>query len=382
MLKGKRREKTMQALRGKAGVITAVMVFGLTYGLTAPLVSLRLSAAGYSEGWIGLNAAMHAVGVFAIAPLLPALCRRFSPQALMRFSLFAIFLTLCLFPFAPLASWFALRLLLGAFSEIILVVTETWLNHVSVERTRATTLAWYMASLSLGFALGPFLLLAGSGTLPFFYGALLALAAALILLRRRTEAPLAQEKAGAFWRYLALAPLAMAATLLNAALEAAGMNLLVIYAMNLGWSEKLATALLSVLMLGAIVLQLPVGWLADRFDRARLVVLFAAVSTLGALAWPWALRVAPLAWVLMFLWGGAFVAIYTLVITQVGERFCGTALTGVYAAMSIMWGAGALVGPSLAGLAMNAGAHGLPWLAAALCGAFTLYAWWMTRRAA
>ena len=63
----------MQALRGKAGVITAVMVFGLTYGLTAPLVSLRLSAAGYSEGWIGLNAAMHAVGVFAIAPLLPPL---------------------------------------------------------------------------------------------------------------------------------------------------------------------------------------------------------------------------------------------------------------------------------------------------------------------
>lgn len=373
----------MQTRAGKATVITAVMVFGLTYGLTAPLVSLRLSAAGYSEGLIGLNAAMHAVGVFAVAPLLPWLCRRLPPQALMLFALFAICLTLCLFPLLPLASWFALRLLLGAFSEVILVVTETWLNHTSVESARAKTMAWYMASLSLGFALGPFLLLAGSGMGPFFYGALLALAAALILLSRRAQsAPLAQEKGDAFWRYLALAPLAMAATLLNAALEAAGMNLLVLYAVNLGWSEKMATALLSVLMLGAIVLQLPVGWLADRVDRGRLVTLFAALSTLGALIWPWALRFPPAAWGLMFCWGGVFVGIYTLVITQVGERFSGTALTGVYAAMSVMWGAGALLGPSLAGFAMSLSTNGLPWLAAALCGAFTVYAGWLARREA
>lgn len=364
------------AWRGKAVVITTVMVFGLTYGLTAPLVSLRLSAAGYGEALIGLNAAMHAAGVFAIAPMLPGLCRRFSPWALMLFSLAAIFLTLCLFAFLPLASWFALRLLLGVFSEIILVVTETWLNHASVESARAKTMAWYVASLSLGFALGPFFLLAGHGEAPFFYGALLALAAGAILLaHRKKQAPLAQEKTAPFWRYLALAPVAMAATMLNAALEAAGMNLLVIYAVNLGWSENLAALLLSVLMTGAIVLQLPVGWLADRVDRKRLVVIFAAASTFGALIWPWALAFAPLAWGVMFFWGGLFVGIYTLVIIQVGERFSGAQLAGVYAAMSIMWAAGALLGPSLGGLAMSVGRDGLPWLAAALCGMFTLYAW-------
>ena len=207
-------------------------------------------------------------------------------------------------------------------------------------------------------------------------GALLALAAGAILLaHRKKQAPLAQEKTAPFWRYLALAPVAMAATMLNAALEAAGMNLLVIYAVNLGWSENLAALLLSVLMTGAIVLQLPVGWLADRVDRRRLVVIFAAASTFGALIWPWALAFAPLAWGVMFFWGGLFVGIYTLVIIQVGERFSGAQLAGVYAAMSIMWAAGALLGPSLGGLAMSVGRDGLPWLAAALCGMFTLYAW-------
>ena len=361
-----------------ATTLGAVTIFGLTYGLTAPLVSLRLSAAGYSETLIGLNAAMHAVGVFAIAPFLPKLCRAWPPKTLLVTALVAIFVLLALFPLTPLAGWFALRLLLGVFSEIVLVVTETWLNHTSVEHARAKTMAWYTASLSLGFALGPFLLLASSGLTPFFSGALLA--AGVLLSRRYSRKPLAQEENRALWHYLFLAPLAMAATMLNAALEAAGMNLLTIYAVNLGWSEKAATALLSVLMLGTIVLQLPVGWLADRVDRGRLITLFAALSTAGALVWPFALAAAPLAWVLMFFWGGAFVAIYTLVITRVGEQFSGATLAGIYAAMSVMWGLGALLGPSLGGLAMSFGRDGLPWLAALLCGAFTVYAWRADRR--
>lgn len=63
---------------GQAVVIGAVMIFGLTYGLSAPLISLRLHTEGYDEWFIGLNAAMHAVGVFAVAPFLPALCQRYT----------------------------------------------------------------------------------------------------------------------------------------------------------------------------------------------------------------------------------------------------------------------------------------------------------------
>jgi len=174
-----------------------------------------------------------------------------------------------------------------------------------------------------------------------------------------------------------MAPLAMAATALNAALEAAGLNLLVVYAMQMGWSEQAATELLAALMVGAIVLQLPVGWLADKYDRHKLLLGCAALSTVGALLWPLALNVPFLAWLLMFFWGGVFVAIYTLIITQVGSRFTGVHLAGVYAAMSIMWGVGALIGPSLGGIAMSAFTHGLPYLAALLCGLFFLWALWV-----
>ena len=324
---------------------------------------------------------MHAVGVFAVAPFLPALCQRSTPGALITRSLFAILVLLCLFPFVPLLGWFALRFLLGVFSEIILVVTETWLNHTTVEQARAKTLAWYTASLSLGYAIGPLLLLIAPGDIPFYLGGGLALLSAVILWTSAPPSPpLAEEKVSGILRYIWMAPLAMAATALNAALEAAGLNLLVVYAMQMGWSEQAATELLAVLMVGAIVLQLPVGWLADKYDRHKLLLACAALSTIGALLWPLALNVPLLAWLLMFFWGGVFVAIYTLIITQVGSRWTGSHLAGVYAAMSIMWGVGALIGPSLGGIAMSAFTHGLPYLAALLCGLFFLWALWIDRR--
>ncbi|MBT2370451.1 MFS transporter [Pseudomonas fluorescens] len=362
-------------LRSKAQVIIAVMIFGLTYGLSAPLIALKLTSAGYSETSVGLNAAMHAVGVFIIAPFLPSLCRRVPPRTLLFVSLISTLVLLLLFPFTPIVFWFALRLGLGIFAEIILVVTETWLNQVTVEVARAKTIAIYTASLSLGFALGPVILAwnSSSDSNAFIAGALITLMAAVIILFSQLEHTVfAEDKSLSLWRFFQLAPLAMAATALNGALEAAGMNLLVLYAMSLGWVEHQATLLISVLLLGAILLQLPIGWLADRVNRQNLLVVLTLLSTLGALVWPLALTQFWLAYTLLFFWGGIFVGIYTVMITLVGQQFKGGELTGVYAAMSIAWGVGALLGPALGGMAMSLSTHGLPFLAALLCGMFLL----------
>ncbi|MBE5252318.1 MAG: MFS transporter [Enterobacterales bacterium endosymbiont of Blomia tropicalis] len=368
--------------RNRLAVLLAVTIFGLTYGLSSPLIALRLSVAGYSEAFIGINAAMHALGVLLIAPGLPALCRRFSATGLLITSLIAAALLLTLFPFLPLWSSFVLRLLLGMATEVMLVVTETWLNQQSTESNRAKMLATYTAMLSFGFALGPFILtLQGSGTDAFITAASLAALAALTLLASRHLRLNAESSVPhKLSRWLRLLPLALAATLLNAALEAAGMNLLAIYAMNLGWPEAQATSFITILMVGAIVLQLPIGWLADRLDRHRLIIWLAALSTLGALVWPLALQHLWLARLLLFCWGGVFVGIYTVIITLTGQHFQGAELAGAYAALSVAWGVGALLGPALGGVAMSLTVHGLPWLAAILCALFTGFALMQRRR--
>ncbi|MBV9750646.1 MAG: hypothetical protein JO157_17700 [Acetobacteraceae bacterium] len=97
-------------------------------------------------------------------------------------------------------------------------------------------------------------------------------------------------------------------------------------------------------------------------------------SAVGALIWPLVIGTPLIAYPLLFVWGGLFVGIYTVMMAVVGSRFRGGDLISVYAVMSVAWGAGAFVGPSAAGAAMELSRHGLPFFAAAACAAFTLLA--------
>jgi hypothetical protein len=58
----------------------------------------------------------------------------------------------------------------------------------------------------------------------------------------------------------------------------------------------------------------------------------------------------------------------------VGSRFTGAELVGIYAVMGLVWGVGALLGPALAGIAMDISTHGLPIFAALACLAFAVFA--------
>ncbi|MFG1304454.1 MFS transporter [Xanthobacter autotrophicus] len=363
----------------RGAVIATAMVFGLTYSLTAPLIAFDLAARGLSEGVIGANAAMHAVGVLITAVALPRLVATLGPRKLIFISIAISAAALVAFPLLPmLAAWFVLRLFLGMAAEALFVTSETWINALSTEGTRARSMAAYTAALSVGLALGPIILsLVGTvGALPYVVGAGIALLAALFVASPRVVAPHFDEPTvGNPVRFVRLAPLALSATLLNAAIETAGLSFLALYAVSLGWGEEHATRLMSVMMIGAIVLQLPIGWLGDKMDRRHLVIALAALSAAGAAVWPLALGSTVATYALLFAWGGAFVGIYTIMITLVGSRFKGGDLVGIYAVSGLFWGLGALVGPLGAGFAMQAHPHGLAIFATLACAGFALAAW-------
>ncbi|MFG1299045.1 MFS transporter [Xanthobacter sp. V3C-3] len=363
----------------RGAVIATAMVFGLTYSLSAPLIAFDLAARGLSETVIGANAAMHAIGVLITAVALPRLVATLGPRRLILLSIGLSALALGAFPLLqPLALWFVLRLLLGMAAEALFVTSETWINALSTEATRARSMAAYTAALSVGLALGPLILsfVGTGGALPYMVGAAIALVAAVFVASPRVAAPHFDEPTvNNPVRYVRLAPLALGATMLNAAIETAGLSFLALYAVNLGWGEENATRLMSVMMVGAIVLQLPIGWLGDTVDRRRLVITLAVLAAAGAAVWPLALGSTVATYALLFAWGGCFVGIYTIMITLVGSRFRGGDLVGIYAVSGLFWGLGALVGPLGAGLAMQVHPHGLAVFATLACAGFALAAW-------
>ena len=363
-----------------ATVIAVAAIFGLTYGLVAPMVAHDLHARGCSERLIGLNAAMHAVGVLLIAGWLPRLAVACGTRQLMLAALILAAGLLSAFALtSAIWAWFVLRFGLGVAAEVLFVCSETWINQLSNDGNRGRIMAIYTASLALGFAGGPIILsMSGTGGTSFLIGAAIAVVAGIPLLHPRMIAPVVIP--AAIRRPLAtlrLAPVALSTAFLNAGVETAGLSFIALYATNMQWSEAAGMRLISTLLVGAILMQVPIGWLADRMDRRRLVIILAALSTAGALVWPLLFSMPWLAFAVVFLWGGVFVGIYAVTLAMVGDRFAGGDLVAIYAALSIAWGIGALFGPSLIGLAMEASPYyGLPAGIAASCAAFTVFAAW------
>src|SRR5262249_37888259 len=69
------------------------------------------------------------------------------------------------------------------------------------------------------------------------------------------------------------------------------------------------------------------------------------VATGGALFWPAVLNQPWIAYPVLFLWGGIFVGIFTLMMTLVGSRFDGADLVGISVVVGLVGGVGALLGP-------------------------------------
>jgi MFS family permease len=368
---------TVRRLFSVSAVIAVATIFGLTYSLSAPLIALDLSARGYSETFIGINAAMHALGVLAIAPFMPRLTASLGARQLTLWALLLSAAALALFPFvSAIAWWFPLRFALGIGAEALFVMTETWTNELSTAATRGRTMAVYTAALSFGMVCGPSVLSwIGTGHAAYFIGAAIAACTCMFVALPWVVTPARFEATSSNpLRYMRMAPVAMATTALNSAIETAGLSFIALYAGAQGWSEKGAMRLISTLMLGAIVLQIPIGYAADRFNRRRLALTLAVLSALGAMLWPYVLGNLWLTYAVIFVWGGLFVGIYTVMLAMVGERYKGAELVGIYGAMGFAWGAGALVGPSAAGVAMTLSSlYGLPVFVAASCGLFALY---------
>ena len=106
--------------------------------------------------------------------------------------------------------------------------------------------------------------------------------------------------------------------------------------------------------MGSIVLQYPLGRLADRMDRRRILIGCAATGVVGALATPFVIHLPWALYPLLFVWGGIVFGIYTIGLTLVGQRFKGAELASANACYVMLYAGGMLVGPAVEGVALDA----------------------------
>ena len=360
--------------------VAAISAVGIAIGLGLPLLSIILEKRGISSAMIGLNSAMAGLASMAAAPVTTWFAHRFGVAQTMLWAVLIAAISALGFYFAEeFWMWFPLRVAFHGATTTLFVLSEFWINTASPARRRGFVLGIYATVLALGFAMGPliFSAIGSDGILPFLVGAGVILVAAVPIFWARNESPVLDEKPDLhFFRYLLLVPSATAAAFVFGAVEAGGLSYFPIYATRSGFTETQAALLLTIMGLGNIVFQIPLGMLSDKMkDRRKLLSAMALIGLAGALALPQMVHSWVLLAVVLLFWGGSVSGLYTIGLSHLGSRLTATDLAAANAAFVFSYAVGTVAGPWSIGVAMSsAGASGFAWAIASFFGIYFVIA--------
>lgn len=348
-----------------------MVIVNLVYGLTLPLLSLVLDAQGISKTVIGLSIVAQACAGVMLAPLMPRLILRFGAARVMqRATLLAAGMLIALGLVQDVYAWFPIRFLLGAAGAMLWSASETVINELADENWRGRIIGIYGSAGAAGFAIGPLILiLTGTeGLLPFFVTAGLVTAASLPLFWLPNQAAAHDGKEHtSLSKIFRLVPHIMLLNLTYAAAVEAFIAFFPLFGIYIGLDEARSLSLLTVFALGGVVLQLPLGWLADRMRRHLLLLLCIIATMIGFLLLPMVVTHSVGGPIFAFALGGAEGMIYALGVILLGQRFRGADLAAASVLFTGMWGAGTMLGPAIVGAGMDTlGDTAMPYLIAAI----------------
>jgi MFS family permease len=135
-------------------------------------------------------------------------------------------------------------------------------------------------------------------------------------------------------------------------LEGGMVGHLAVYLLFLGMTAGAASWVIAGIMVGVILFQVPVAWLADRFGRTRALLGCYAATALALLVMPFC---GPSGWLVgaLLVAGACSTSFYPLGMTLLGERLPQSAMARGNARFLMFNCLGSLVGPAVCGVAMQ-----------------------------
>lgn len=336
-------------------------------GFLASLITLRLDAAGESAVVIGWVSSAYFIGL--------ALGALFNDRLLLRIghiraygcfaSLVAVTVLLQGLRLDPV-SWFALRLIGGWATVGVYLVIESWLLASADTKVRGRLLAMYMISLYAAGVIGQLLLGATnamSDAAPFMVVGMLASLSVLPMAMIPRVSPLIEHAEPLSpLRLITLTPTGVMGCFGSGLVVAAVYSLLPLYLQRSGLGVAQIGQMMAVVVLGAMLLQYPIGRWSDKHDR-QLVLIIIGASTAGL---SMALLLVPgESWLtggLLFLLGGGVFSLYPVAVSHAADRAPAGALVRMSQGLLLINALGSTVSPPLITPVMAAfGDGGLFW---------------------
>ncbi|WP_420959925.1 MFS transporter [Brucella sp. IR073] len=358
-------------------------------GLAGILLPLRAGLDGWSPTAIGWMGTSYALAFTLGCLIVPRLVRRVGHVRV--FSVLLTLLSMSLLLHAliidPIA-WMVFRGIAGFSLAGGYMIVESWLNERVVNETRGMVFSVYMIVSMVGLLAGQYILPFGDpATQTLFIVCALIYASALIptaLSNAQSPRPLTRvslDLPGLYRR----SPAAVVGSLLAGIIAGAWGFLAPVYGKQIGLSTFGIATMLATAMIGSAIFQYPLGRASDFVDR-RYVMVVAGIIGLVLSAAMVLLHPGPgwLIYAMMFLFGSVLYSIYSLNTAHANDSADASEFVKISSGLLIVYGAGSMMGPQIAGRLMDAtGPQGL-FITMAL--AYTFYGghalWRIMRRSA
>ena len=334
-------------------IVLSMSMIAIGNGLLFAYIPVKLAAEGF-QPWVAgaMLTAMSAggiVGCLLTGRMVRAVghARVFaSLAALVAFSVMLIALG------AEVSLWLVSRVIYGVCATGLFIVAQSWLNDAISNAWRGRVIAVFYMTYVLGLGFGAHLLtyipLDGVRA-PLLTIAFITLAILPVGLTRLPPPPPPEAVSIAIRSVWRISPVALVALFCVGGLTLLVQGFAPIYATTVGYAKGDVALLLLFMQFGMIAVQLPLGWVSDRVDRRKVLVLATAILIAGTAA---ATRVSStdLVWLIVVfaLWAGAAETIYSVATAHANDRADPQYYVSLSATLLIAWSVSGFLLPGLA----------------------------------
>lgn len=343
----------MRLLISFAALFLSVVLLQLGTGGVAPLDALSGVELGFSTAEVGVLGSAHFFGFFIGCWWAPRLMGTVGHSR--AFAAFTAAGTIGLIAHMMIVdpvAWALLRMASGACVAGCYTIIEAWLQAKVTNETRGRAMGLYRI-VDVGGSLAAQLVIGVLSPATYFsYNLLAIICCAALLPLTVSRAPQPDTPAAPRLRPAmawARSPLAAAGVIVSGVSTAAFRMVGPIYGIEVGLSADMIALFLAAFVLGGAAAQLPVGWLADKFDR-RTVLMWLSVT--AALACAATVALAGLGTAAVFVTAGLFgvttMPIYSVSTAHAHDFATDEERVELSAALMFLYAIGAIASPLIA----------------------------------
>ncbi|WP_425928054.1 MFS transporter [Pseudomonas sp. NyZ201] len=352
--------------------LLGLFIMALGNGFLSSLTTLRLDEAGESATLIGMVSSAYFIGLTLGAVFNDRLILRIGH--IRAYSSFASLIAVTILLqglFVDTWGWMVLRLINGWATVGVFLVIESWLLMAGDTKVRGRLLALYMIAFYGAGVLSQAGLGALSGwgdTAPFMVAGMLASLSVLpIVILPRVSPILEHVEPLKPRQLLSVTPTGLVGCFGSGVTIAAVYTLLPLYLQRSGLDVGEVGRMMAWVILGAMLLQYPVGRWSDRKDRQDVLIALAALCVVLSVVIVLLPSNSVLLPAMLFLLGGGVFAVYPVSVSHAADRAPVEALVPMIQGMLLINSLGSALSPLAISPVMSSyGAAGLFWAFAAV----------------